>query len=522
VHLRRSSSATATASRRIPRSARLAIDAVFRSYNSHRARYYRQTHGIPDDTGTGVNVQAMVFGNMGERSGTGVCFTRDPKSGGARPVRRVAARRPGRGRRRGHPHAQCPINRARPAGLPLERRCPRPTRSSTRDEARPRAALPRHAGHRVHHRVRPAVPAADPHRQAHGARGGADRRRPRQRGADRQARGAQAYQPEGAGASASAGDQPRRQARRSSPSGLDASPGAACGRVVFTRPSARSWFERDEQVILVRLETSPEDIQGMTVAQGILTARGGQTSHAAVVARGMGKPCVVGCTEHRRRLQPRALLRRRHGRAKGRLDHHRRRHGRGDGGQGRDARAPRPTRRDGQLLGWADGVARLKVRANADTGVDAAKARQLGATGIGLCRTEHMFFQPDALRAMRKMILADDPRSRLRALKPDPADPAHDVQGDLRGDGRPAGHHPPARPAAARVLAAGPRRPLDVAQDLGVSPKLLQERLEPAARGQPDARAPRRARRHHQPGGLPDPGARDLRGGGELAREGRW
>jgi pyruvate,orthophosphate dikinase len=198
--------------------------------------------------------------------------------------------------------------------------------------------------------------------------------------------------------------------------GLDASPGAACGRVVFEPHDVQEFFERDEPVILVRLETSPEDIQGMTVASGVLTARGGQTSHAAVVARGMGKPCVVGCTE----IQ---------------VDYARELFYAGDsvvrkgdwitidGGTGEvllgKVEMIAPSTDSGAmavLLEWADGFARLKVRANADTGPDAIRARQLGAVGIGLCRTEHMFFQQDALRAIRRMIVADDARSRQRAL----------------------------------------------------------------------------------------------------------
>jgi pyruvate,orthophosphate dikinase len=204
--------------------------------------------------------------------------------------------------------------------------------------------------------------------------------------------------------------------RRVIAKGLDASPGAACGRVVFHSHDCQEFYERDEPTILVRNETSPEDIQGMTVAAGVLTARGGQTSHAAVVARGMGTPCVVGCSE----IQ---------------VDYSRDVFYAGDtvvrkgdwvtldGGTGEvmegqvEMLAPQS---DGgsmaTLLEWADERARLTVRTNADNGLDATRARELGARGIGLCRTEHMFFQPDALRAIRRMILADDPHSRQLAL----------------------------------------------------------------------------------------------------------
>jgi pyruvate,orthophosphate dikinase len=198
--------------------------------------------------------------------------------------------------------------------------------------------------------------------------------------------------------------------------GLDASPGAATGRVVFHSDEAQELAERGENVILVRMETSPEDIQGMTVSTGILTSRGGQTSHAAVVARGMGRPCVVGCSDiavdYARALfyAGDTVIRR------------------GDwitidGGTGEVMEGKVPTIAPptdagamAQLLGWADDRARLEVRANADNGPDATRARSLGAVGIGLCRTEHMFFQPDALKAMRQMILAKDERTRIRAL----------------------------------------------------------------------------------------------------------
>jgi pyruvate,orthophosphate dikinase len=198
--------------------------------------------------------------------------------------------------------------------------------------------------------------------------------------------------------------------------GLDASPGAAAGKVVFHSEDAQEMSSRGERVVLVRNETSPEDIQGMTAAEGILTARGGQTSHAAVVARSMGKPCVVGCSDivvdYARQLfyAGDAVIRR------------------GDvitidgaSGMVMEGEIPMlmPPTESGsmhQLLLWADERARLTVRANADNAHDATRARSLGATGIGLCRTEHMFFQPDALRAMRQMILAEDSHSRLRAL----------------------------------------------------------------------------------------------------------
>jgi len=260
--------------------------------------------------------------------------------------------------------------------------------------------------------------------------------------------------------------------------GLDASPGAASGKVVFHSEEAQELADKGESVILVRLETSPEDIQGMNMAKGILTARGGQTSHAAVVARGMGKPCVVGCTE---------IL----------VDYGRQLFYAGDsvvkrgdfitidGGTGEVFEGEIPTLAPptdagamGQLLAWADKRARLKVRANADTGSDAANARRLGAIGIGLCRTEHMFFEPVALRAMRQMILADDERSRQRALNAVLPIQRQDFIEIFRAmDGLPVTIRlldPPLH----EFLPNRPEEVSTVAKDLGVRTEALQERLK--------------------------------------------
>ncbi len=394
---------------------RLAIDAVFRSYNSHRARYYRKTQGIPDEAGTAVNVQQMVFGNMGEDSGTGVAFTRNPKNGAPGLFGEWL------------PNAQGEdVVSGQRTPLPLDRRSEREGR--TLEVAIPtaytrlvelQARLEAHYGDMqdieftIERGTLYLLQTRRGKRTAQAAvqivvdlveEGVIDRKAALGRIDPRQLE--YVWRPVISPAA-------RRQVIAR---GLDASPGAACGRVVFEPRDVQEFFERDEPAILVRLETSPEDIQGMTVAAGVLTARGGQTSHAAVVARGMGKPCVVGCTE----IQ---------------VDYARELFYAGDsvvrkgewitidGGTGEvllgkvEMIAPSTdTGAMAVLLEWADGFARVKVRANADTGPDAARARQLGAVGIGLCRTEHMFFQPDALRAIRRMIVADDPRSRQRAL----------------------------------------------------------------------------------------------------------
>jgi pyruvate,orthophosphate dikinase len=394
---------------------RLSIDAVFRSYNSHRARYYRTTNNIPDDAGTGVNVQAMVFGNRGDSSGTGVAFTRNPKNGAGGLFGEWL------------PNAQ---GEDVVAGI----RTPLPLNSNsdfegyTLEEAMPEvyAELVRlqHLLERHYNDMQDIEFTIEQGKlfllqTRTGKRTGqaavkivVDLVSEGLIDTEEALKRVEPSQLELVLRPVISPDAKRNVIAR----GLDASPGAACGRVVFESQDCQEYFERDEPTILVRAETSPEDIQGMTVAVGVLTARGGQTSHAAVVARGMGKPCVVGCMD----LQ---------------IDSTRELFYAGDfvvqkgdwltidGGTGEvmegkvEMLAPQT---DGgemsTLLSWADEVAELDVRANADTGADALRARQLGAVGVGLCRTEHMFFQPDALRAMRSMILADDPKARQRAL----------------------------------------------------------------------------------------------------------
>ena len=392
-----------------------AINAVFRSYNSHRARYYRKTEGIPDDAGTAVNVQAMVFGNMGEGSGTGVAFTRNPKDGtrgifgewlpNAQGEDVVAGIRTPLPLNAGSDKEGLPLQEAMPAAYAELQRMRGLLEDHFRDmqdieftiEQGTLYLLQTRTGKRT---AQAAVQiAVDLVEEGMITREEALRR-----------------------------IEPKKlelvlrpviapDARKTViAKGLDASPGAASGRVVFHSRECQELYERDEPSILVRLETSPEDIQGMTVSAGVLTARGGQTSHAAVVARGMGKPCVVGCTsisvDYSRQLFYAGDFVVRKG------DWITIDGATGEVMQGK-VEMLEPASDGGamkELLTWADDVAHLKVRTNADTGADAARARELGAVGVGLCRTEHMFFQPDALRAMRRMILADDQHSRQRAL----------------------------------------------------------------------------------------------------------
>ncbi len=454
---------------------RFAIDAVFRSYNSHRARYYRKTHGIPEDAGTAVYVQRMVFGNLSDGSCTGAVTTRDPNSGAKGLIGEWL------------PRAQGEVGSGQVEPLPVTAAMGRPgdTLEATHPEmfrqlVETCSTLERHytdmqrVEFTVEHGKLWLLQTSRAERTALASvqvvvdlvqEGVIDRDAALIRVEPRQLE--YVLRPVIA---------PEAK-RKVIATGLDASPGAASGRVVFEASECREHHERDEPTILVRLDTSPEDIQGMTLAAGILTARGGQTSHAAVVARGMGRPAVVGCTD----IQ---------------VDYARQLFYAGDsvvrkgdwitidGGTGEvmegkvSMLAPQTdVGAMAELLAWADETARLKVRANADTGADAERARSLGAVGVGLCRTEHMFFQPMALRAMRRMILADDPRSRRRALNdilPIQRDMFRDLFRVMDG-----------LPVTVRLLDPPlheflPERDADIADvaaDLGVRPESLRARL---------------------------------------------
>ena len=456
---------------------RLSINAVFRSYNSHRARYYRKTNGIADDTGTAVTVQAMVFGNMGADSGTGVAFTRNPKSGvaglfgewlpdaqGEDVVAGIRTPLPLNGASEREGDQMCNEMPVVYAELETVQRTLEARFGDMQDieftvEKGKLFLLQTRTGKRTGQAAVQIVVDLV-------AEGVIDQEEALRRVDPRELE--MVLRP------VISPDAKRSVIAR----GLDASPGAACGRVVFTAQDAQEHFDRDEPTVLVRVETSPEDIQGMTLARGILTARGGQTSHAAVVARGMGKPCVVGCTEIQVDLSRELFYAGDFVVRKGdwiTIDG-----GTGEVMEGKvEMLAPQTDSGSmAQLLVWADKVARLRVRANADTGPDATRARQLGAIGIGLCRTEHMFFQPDALRAMRSMILADDPRSRQRALNdilPIQREMFRDIFSAMDG-----------LPVTVRLLDPPlheflPDRHEDVsevAEDLGVNPEKLRQRLE--------------------------------------------
>ena len=385
-----------------------AIKAVFRSWDNPRANVYRRDNDIPYSWGTAVNVQSMAFGNMGDDCGTGVAFTRDPATGekklmgefltnaqGEDVVAGVRTPMPIEEMAQKFPEAfaqfqtvcqtledhyrdmqdmeftvehgklymlQC-RNGKRTAPAALKIACDLVDEGMISEQQAVAMIDPRNLDTLLHPQFDPkALKATEPVGKA-----------------------------------------------------LPASPGAACGKIVFNAEDAKEWAARGEKVVLVRLETSPEDIEGMKAAQGILTVRGGMTSHAAVVARGMGKCCVSGCGEINMDEANKQFT------LAGKTYHE------GDwlsldGSTGSIYDGAMPTVDAsvggdfGRIMAWADKYRRLQVRTNADTPHDAAKARELGAQGIGLCRTEHMFFESDRIAAIREMICSDTVEQREKAL----------------------------------------------------------------------------------------------------------
>jgi pyruvate,orthophosphate dikinase len=382
------------------------VDAVFGSWMGNRAVEYRRIHKIEGLLGTAVNVQAMVFGNMGPQSGTGVCFTRDPSTGenvfygeyllnaqGEDVVAGIRTPMPLKGLAKDLPKAYQQLSKVRTL---LERHYQDMQDIEFTIEEGVLYILQTRTGKRTAQAaVRIAVEMA------------ASRLITRQTAVKR-------VRPEEIDRLLHpqfAPDAPRRVIA----TGLPASPGAVSGKAVFTAEDAKAWAARGEKVVLVRNETSPEDVGGMHAAQGILTATGGMTSHAAVVARGMGKCCVAGAGSVRIDEDARTF----------RVDGEVVREGdvislEGSLGQVILGAVPTSPAAPGKefrtLLGWADAVRRLRVRANADTPDDARAAREFGAEGVGLCRTEHMFFGDDRITPMREMILAETEPARRAAL----------------------------------------------------------------------------------------------------------
>ncbi len=395
-----------------------AIGAVFGSWMNPRAITYRRLHSIPQSWGTAVNVQAMVFGNMGETSATGVAFTRNPSTGEKKL------------------YGEFLIN-AQGEDVVAGIRTPQEITEEARKEAgsdKPsmEAALPRafaelkriHAALEKHYRDMQDLEFTVEQGKLWmlQTRNGKRTAKAALRIAVELAQEKLISKEEAVTRiDPAALDQllhptidPDAE-RKVIGTGLPASPGAACGEIVFSSEDAELLKSQGHKVILVRVETSPEDIHGMHAAEGILTTRGGMTSHAAVVARGMGKPCVAGAGALRVDYRAQTMTAGGTTMKKGdtlTID--------GSTGQvlvGKVAmRQPELVGEFGTLMKWADAVRKLKVRANADTPADARAAIKFGAEGIGLCRTEHMFFDEDRIRAVREMILAEDEKARRAAL----------------------------------------------------------------------------------------------------------
>jgi pyruvate,orthophosphate dikinase len=396
-----------------------AIGAVFRSWHNARAATYRRLNHIPDDWGTAVNVQAMVFGNMGEDSATGVAFTRNPSTGeregygeyllnaqgedvvaGIRTPRFLskAARLMGKGREPSMEEAMPTLYAELIAIMARLEAHYRDMQDIEFTVQRGRLWIlqTRNAKRTLKAAMRAAVDMA-------------------REGLITEEEAILRVDPSGLDQLLHAHLDPAAP-RDVIGRGLPASPGAASGHIVFDAEEAEHRAGRGEEVLLLRMETSPEDVNGMHAAKGILTSRGGMTSHAAVVARGMGRPCVAGAGSLTVDVRRKTLL------AGNRLFRE------GDiltidGTTGEVMAGTVPTADPelssefAELMEWADGRRRLAVRANAETPEEARIARKFGAEGIGLCRTEHMFFAPERIRVMREMILAEDAEGRRAALE---------------------------------------------------------------------------------------------------------
>ena len=387
-----------------------AVKAVFRSWNNDRAILYRKLNGIPGDLGTAVNVQSMVFGNMGDTSGTGVAFTRNPSTGenkifgeflvNAQGEDVVAGvRTPLDIDKMAEAFPDCYKGFVKIAEL-LEKHYKDVQDMEFTVERNKLYMLQTRNGKRTAQAaVKIAVDMVE--------EGLIDKKTAITRLSPEQID--QLLHP--------AFDAAELAASAPVATGLAASPGAACGQVCFTAQTAAEAAAQGRKVLLVREETSPEDLAGMVAAEGVLTARGGMTSHAAVVARGMGKCCVAGCSEIRvSEAEKKITLPDDTVVSEGEYISI-------DGSTGRVYRGrirtvePEVSGDFATLMSWADEIRELKVRANADNPKDAAQALAFGAEGIGLCRTEHMFFDEERIPAIRRMILADTHEAKMEALK---------------------------------------------------------------------------------------------------------
>jgi len=395
-----------------------AIGAVFGSWQAERAKVYRRLNSIPGDWGTAVNVQAMVFGNMGETSATGVAFTRDPATGENAYYGEYLINAQGEdvvaGIRTPQYLTKAARERAGAKPLSMEEALP----ETYAELARVFEILETH--YRDMQDIEFTVQQGKLW-MLQTRNGKRTAKAALKIAVDMAEEGLITQEEAVARVDPAALDQllhptlDPKASRDVLTKGLPASPGAASGQIVFDAESAERLAELGEAVILVRIETSPEDIHGMHAARGILTARGGMTSHAAVVARGMGRPCVSGAgniaidtATRTMRVGGRSLK-------EGEIITI-------DGASGEVMAGEVPTVQPelagdfGTLMAWADKVRRLKVRANAETPQDCRTAREFGAEGVGLCRTEHMFFDAERITAVRQMILADSEAERRTAL----------------------------------------------------------------------------------------------------------
>ncbi|HSK05304.1 MAG TPA: pyruvate, phosphate dikinase [Kofleriaceae bacterium] len=387
-----------------------AIGAVFRSWNNPRAEVYRKMHGLPASMGTAVNVQAMVFGNLGDDCATGVAFTRNPATGTAEI------------------YGEFPIN-AQGEDVVAGIRTPEPLAELGKKLPAAHAELLRTAKLlEDHFRDMQDLEFTIEHGTLYMLQARSGKRTGKAMvkvAVDLVAEGKLATHEAVMRIDPGKLDEvlhPTIDPKARPPAigkGLPASPGAAIGRIVFTATAAEEWAARGETVLLVRTDTSPEDIHGMKAAAGILTSRGGLTSQAPVEARGMGKCCVSACTSLRVDAVKRTAS------FLGGGAERKFREGDTltlDGSSGEVFAGPAPLvpaqlgSELGKLMEWVDSFRTLKVRTNADTATDARTARSFGAEGIGLCRTEHMFFQPERILAVREMILAADRDGRIAAL----------------------------------------------------------------------------------------------------------
>jgi pyruvate,orthophosphate dikinase len=392
-----------------------AIGAVFGSWMNPRANTYRRLHDIPSSWGTAVNVQAMVFGNMGNDCATGVCFTRDPATGANVFYGEYLVNAQGEDVVAGIRTPQ-PMSKAlaKPGEIPMEEAMPaayaelmgirKKLEQHYKDMQDLEFTVQKSRLYMLQTRNGKRTTAASLRIAVDMAR----------EGLINQKEAVLRVNPSSLDQLLHPTLDPNAK-KTVLGKGLPASPGAASGAVVFSADEAEMRAQKGETVILVRIETSPEDVHGMHAAKGILTTRGGMTSHAAVVARGMGRPCVAGAGGLAVDYGTQTITAGNHVVHAGDIITI-------DGGTGEvyvgsvPMVEPAMSGDFATLMGWADSIRRLKVRANAETPLDAETARKFGAEGIGLCRTEHMFFDPERISAVRQMIMASDERGRRAAL----------------------------------------------------------------------------------------------------------